>query len=99
MPASYFPPVAQHIGGARRTYLDEKESFKAMFSTLQWRHPGQYVAITDGQIATFGPSRRVVTQQYFSMRAHGPVYIGFVGPRKIVRQLSPFRTRPNAGLS
>ena len=94
--ASYFPPVSH--GSGRRTFLDEKNSFMSMLPTLRWRHPGQYVAVAGGQVVEGGASRNEVTRRYFDGHRRGPVCIGFVGPRKAVRQLSPFRARPNASL-
>ena len=90
-----FPPQVQQIG-AQRTYLDEKQTFLSMLPTLRWRYPGEYVAISGGHVVTHGPSRREVTRQYFSQRAHGPVCIGFTGQRRAIRQMSPFLARPRS---
>ena len=81
-----------------RTFLDERSAFLSLLPALRSRYPGQYVAVANGDVVVHGISRRDVTRRFFA-GGKGPVYIGPVGPRKAVRQASPFRSRPNDGLS
>lgn len=83
---------------APRTFFDERDAFRSLLPALRFRHPGEYVAIANGDVVVHGPSRGDVTRRFFADR-RGPVYIGPVGPRRVVRQASPFRSRSNAGLS
>lgn len=81
---------------APRTFADEKAAFADLLPFLIARHPGEYVAVSGGNVVEHGPSRAVVTRQYFQGGRRGPVYIGFAGPKRTARQLSPFRSRRNA---
>lgn len=73
-----------------RTFEDEKAAFDEMFDDLASKYAGEYVAVKDGQVVGHGPTRSEVAQAFF--REHqGPVCIGFVGPKRIGHQLSPFR--------
>ena len=83
---------------APRTFADQRDAFRAMLPMLRSRFPGQYVAISGGKVVENGPSRREVTRLFFQRYQKGPVYIGFVGPKRIIRQGSPFRSRPDASL-
>jgi hypothetical protein len=83
---------------APRSFADERTAFLSLLPSLGSRYAGQYVAIANGDIVVHGPSRHEVTRRFFSTRK-GPVYIGFVGPKRVARQTSPFRSRSNAGLS
>jgi len=80
-----------------RTFSDERAAFLSLLPALRARYPGQYVAVSNGDVVIHGISRRDVTRRFFAGRK-GPVYIGPVNPRRAVRQASPFRVRPNAGL-
>lgn len=81
-----------------RTFADERDAFRAMLPMLNARFPALYVAISGGKVVESGPSRREVTRLFFQHYQRGPVYIGFVGPQRIIRQGSPFRSRPDASL-
>lgn len=83
---------------APRNFFDERNAYLSLLPSLRASYAGEYVAIANGDVVVHGPSRRDVTQRFFSNR-RGPVYIGFVGPRRVVRQASPFRSRSNARLS
>jgi hypothetical protein len=81
-----------------RSFADERATFLSMLPMLHARHLGEYVAIARGEIAENGLSRTEVVRRFFQRFGEGPVYVGFVGQKKIVRQASPFRSRPNASL-
>ncbi len=75
----------------RRSFNDERVAFEDLLPMLISQYPGQFVAISGGEIAARAATRREVVHQFFSGGRVGPVYIGFVGPKRVVRQLSPFR--------
>lgn len=93
--ASSFPQV--HVQGDR-SFSDEKATFEDMLPMLLARFPGEYVAVFRGDVVDHGPSRRDIVQRFFARFTKGPVYIGFVGPKRVIRQVSPFRSRRDARL-
>ncbi len=92
-------PAPREAEPGRRSFEDERETFNALLPVLWARYPGQYVAIYGGNIIGAGISRHDVTRRFFEEHKSGPVYIGFVGPRRVIRQSSPFRSRSDAKLS
>lgn len=88
-----FPPS---IPAPARTFADERATFQAMRSMLYSRYPGQWVAISVGQVVEHGDDRKAVTRRFFGRPGRGPVYIGFVGPTPTLRQVTPFRARRRA---
>lgn len=91
------PVPARYLTAFRtRSFADEKAAFEALLPALLIEHPGEHVAISQGRVVQHGTSRREVIRRFFAT-ATGPVYVGYVGPSRAVRQLSPFRTRQNAG--
>ena len=85
----------QHEHSAR-TFADEKAAFGALFSMLRSRYPGEWVAVSGGQVVDHDADRKAVTQRFFSAPRRGPVYIGFVGATPTLRQTTPFRARRRA---
>jgi hypothetical protein len=65
----------------------EKNSFRQLLRTGQLAaYQGQFVAIHQGRFAGANPSQNALVRNFF--RDHGKgasVYIGFVGPRRVVR--------------
>lgn len=90
-----FFPVRQPVSVAR-TFHDEREAFASLLPELTSRYPGEWVAISGGDIIEHDSDRKLVTRRFFQRRRHGPVYIGFVGPTPVIRQVTPFRARRRA---
>lgn len=71
----------------------ERATFRSMRGMLASRYPGEWVAMSGGQVVEHGADRKAVTRRFFSRAARGPVCIGFVGSTPILRQATPFRAR------
>lgn len=94
--AIYYPSAAMVVV-AERTCEDEKQAFQSALPTLRSRYAGEWVAFSGGEVVGHDRDRRAVTRRFFETRTmRRPVYIGFVGPTKTVRQATPFRARPRA---
>jgi hypothetical protein len=91
-------PEPTYVQNTSRSFVDEKLIFLSMLPLLYSRYPGEYVAVSGGEIVAHGSSRNEVTRKFFQRPNRGSVYIGFVGPQRTIRQASPFRSRPNASL-
>jgi hypothetical protein len=77
-------------------YEQERHAFQRMLPQLLREHPGEFVAISGGQVVDHDRSQRELARRYFGQGHRGPVYMGFVGPAREARQLTPFRTRSSA---
>jgi hypothetical protein len=79
---------------ATRTYDDEREAFLALRMMLLSRYPEEYVAIANGKVYGHDRSRLRLAQRFFGEQTRGPVHIGFVGHRQVIRIPTPLsRTR------
>jgi hypothetical protein len=88
----YYPLT---LASGARTYEDEKMAFQALQGMLRARHPGEYVAIWRGEAVDHDPSQLRLVQRFFGAGRTGPVYVGFIGPRQVIRIPTPFvRRRP-----
>ena len=76
-----------------RTFADEKNTFFSIMPMLASRYPGEYVAIATGALVDHDRSRVKLVRRFFSRFSDTPVYIGFVGPRDVVRVPTPFIRR------
>ena len=85
-----YPPIQPK---AHRDYDDEKEAFLALQSMLQSRCPGEYVAIFNGTVYGHDRSHLRLVQRFFAEKGQGPVYVGFVGPRPVLRIPTPIIRR------
>jgi hypothetical protein len=85
--------LPQSLPVAARTYDDEKEAFRSLRMMLQSRYPGEYIAIAGGAVYGHDRSRLRLAQRFFAERGQGPVYIGFAGPRPVIRIPTPFIRR------
>ena len=87
-------PESSQGPGTTRTF--EKATFRSMLPLLYSRHRGEYVAVARGEIADHDPVRAQLVRRFFSSPfSNNPVYIGYVGPREVVRVPTPIirRTR------
>jgi hypothetical protein len=79
------------------SFEDEKAAFTSRLPTLQIQYPGEFVAIYRGTVVEHDKMRSVVTRRFFDRFGDVPVYIGFVGPKRVTRIPTPFvrRNPPN----
>lgn len=70
----------------RQGYELEKAEFRRLLPTLHRQYAGQFVAICDGQVWGSDVSRNALVSRFFEVYPEGrAVYIGFVGPRPVLR--------------
>lgn len=93
---SAFPEPAPSSG--RRSFEQERQAFRRMLPMLLARRAGEFVAVAGGEVVDHDTSRRVLLRRYFQVesRRSVPVYVGYVGPAKAARQVSPLRIRRSA---
>lgn len=77
-----------------RTFENERDAFRALLATLQVTHPGEHVVIQNGAVADHDVSRPRLLRRFFGQDRQEPVYIGFVGPRRVARVPTPLFRRP-----
>lgn len=88
--------VASWPASGPAPHSSDREAFKAMLPMLVARHAGEFVAIKDGQPVDHDRSRRALAQRFFAQHGDVAVYMPYIGSRRILRQATPFRTRPRA---
>ena len=91
MPAPEFPPVFF----PRSKWESEWDAFLRLKPSLIPTHPGQYVAIHNGQVVESGKDQIEVALRAYAKYGYTPIYVGFVSsePQDLVRVPSP-RLRP-----
>ncbi len=71
-------------------YAAERAAFRRLLPALARSHGGQFVAIHRGQPWGFDASRNELVRRFFTQNARGTaVYIGFLGPKPVVRVPTP----------
>ena len=86
------PPVPE------ASFESERAAFRLLLPMLFSVHPGEFVIVSGGVVVDHDRSRRTLLRRFFSdpARATVPVYVGFVGPARVARQVSPVRVRRGA---
>ena len=77
------------------SYESEREAFNQMLPNLG-QYSGQFVAIHRGEIAGNDRSQHELAQKFFADHPGAAVYIGFVGPRRVLKIPTPLIRRRRA---
>lgn len=72
----------------------EKLAFGKMLPDLRIRYARKFVAVHDGEVVDSDSSSAHLVRRFFERFGEMSVYIGYVGGRRVIRNISPRIRRP-----
>jgi hypothetical protein len=83
------PEATAPSQGDSSGFSREKAAFLRLLPDLKQRYPGKFVAVHGGTVVDTDASSAALVRRFFQKFGETSVYVGYVGGRRIIRNISP----------